>query len=151
MLRIVLIMMALTPAVHAAEPPPAWQTTGAFAAISARDAPALAQWYKDMLGFTALSEGAAPNGTRFALLRQGDNLIEIVQPPGAASAASAPGALPPGIFKLGYTVGDLDALEGALRSKRARFAHGIVQPTGNPLRSFAVFDAEGNRVQFFGR
>jgi Flp pilus assembly protein protease CpaA len=52
---------------------------------------------------------------------------------------------------LGFVVTDLNALEARLRARGVAFNHGIVRPTGNPLRTFAVRDNADNVVQLFGR
>jgi len=125
---------------------------GTFFAVSAKDAAVSATWYRDRLGFETLREGASPDGrTRFALLRRGDDLIELVQREGA----SAPPAVPDrsyelGFFKTGFWVDDLAALETRLKVSGTAFSHGIVTPPGASYQTFAVTDPDGNVVQFFG-
>jgi catechol 2,3-dioxygenase-like lactoylglutathione lyase family enzyme len=133
-----------------------WTSRGAFAAISVPDAAAAAAWYKARLGFVALREGALPNGMAVALLQRGNDLLEIVSPAPATRLAGA--AVAPserfrrdGIFKLGFIVDDLDALAARLEGDGVAFNHGIVRPEGNPYRTFAVTDPDGNTIQFFGR
>ena len=127
--------------------------TGAFAAISVPDAAATSRWYQEALGFRVLVEGASPDGRiHFALLDHDGTELEIVQRVDAAPAPAGPDAsFHHGIFKLGFVVTDLEALEARLRARGVAFNHGIVKPTGNPLRTFAVRDNAGNVVQIFGR
>jgi catechol 2,3-dioxygenase-like lactoylglutathione lyase family enzyme len=127
--------------------------TGAFFAVSARDAVATAAWYRDRLGFETLREGASPDGkTRFALLRRRDDLIEIVQRAGAiAGPALEDRSFAFGLFKVGFWVDDLAGLEAQLRGQGAAFAFGITTPPRADYQTFAVTDPDGNVVQFFGQ
>lgn len=125
---------------------------GGFAAISTPDLDRSAGWYEEMLGYQPVTRAASPDGTiRIALLRRGDHLLEIVEREGAEAPGPAPDrSLRHGIFKLGLVVPDVGGLEMEMRRKGAAFDHGLVQPAGNPWRTFAVRDPDGNRVQFFG-
>lgn len=142
--------------VQGSAPPPDWTPRGAFTAISAADARGLGRWYADMLGFQEVQAGeVAERKIVFVLFRKGDNLIEMVQLPDSAPAPAAAGGereawRARGYFKSGFWVDDLDGLEARLRTKNATFMHGIVRPQGQPWRTFAVRDPEGNIVQFFG-
>ena len=106
-----------------------------------------------MLGFETLREGTSPDASvRFALLRRGDHLIEIVQRKNAAAPAAMPDrSYEQGIFKIGFWIADLDAFAAELKHKRARLSHDIVVPPGASYRIFAVLDPESNVVQCFGR
>jgi catechol 2,3-dioxygenase-like lactoylglutathione lyase family enzyme len=105
-----------------------------------------------MLGYELLQEGASPDGSvRLLLLGRGDHLLEIVQRDGAEDPPPLPDAsYRLGIFKLGFVTCDIEALEAEMRRKGADFSHGLVQPPGNPWRTFAVRDPDGNLVQLFG-
>jgi catechol 2,3-dioxygenase-like lactoylglutathione lyase family enzyme len=146
------VLLAVAAPAQAGQASPKIELSGGFSAISTPDAERLKRWWQDRFGFELLREGVSRDGTvRFALLRSGDSLIEILQ----RKDAEAPPAVPDasyrlGIAKLGFIVGDLDTLEQRLRDSEVRFFHGIVAPSGNPWRSFAVFDPDGNFVQFFG-
>lgn len=130
-----------------------WTASGSFFALSVSDATVTATWYREKLGFEVLREGGSPDGgLRFALLRRGDHLIEVIQ----RKAATAPTAMPDrsfeqGIFKAGFWITDLDGLASELERTRTRFSHGIVVPPGADYRTFAVLDPDANVVQFFGR
>lgn len=153
-MRLLLVLFALVccSVSRGAEPEPRW--TGGFAAISTPDAGALANWYREMFGFEALQQGGSPDGKiKFALLKRGEHLLEIIQRAEAADSPAPPkdASYRRGIFKLGFVVPNLDELEASLRKKNADFSHGIVRPAGNPLRAFAVRDPDGNVVQVFGK
>jgi catechol 2,3-dioxygenase-like lactoylglutathione lyase family enzyme/ketosteroid isomerase-like protein len=136
-----------------AAPPP---RRGSFFAVSVKDAPAAARWYRERLGFETLREGVSPDGkTGFALLRRQDDLIEIVQRQGAVdppAAAAEDRSYERGLFKVGFWVGDgLAALEADLRAKGTAFEFGITTPPRADYQTFAVTDPDGNVVQFFGQ
>lgn len=145
--------LALAPA-SAFEAP---QITGAFIAISAADAPKLATWYEANLGFETLLAGQTPDGqTRYALLTLGATQIEIIErkdsrAPMPAANGKREAYRTQGYFKAGFIVNDIDALEARLKTKGAEFSRGVVQPSGNPYRTFAVYDPEGNVLQVFGK
>lgn len=130
---------------------------GGFIAIMAEDARGLATWYEENLGFRIVQEGQRDDGkSRFVLLALGSSQIEILQNPGATKPPIDDEGVraawrQQGFFKAGFVVPDLDGLETKLRGKRTAFSHGIVQPPGNPYRTFAVRDPEGNVIQFFGK
>jgi len=130
--------------------------SGGFLAVSAADAAALGAWWREMLGFEVLLQASLPeHGVEALLLTRGASLVEIMQRREAEPAQTdAHGAREAwrrhGYFKAGFFVDDLDALEADLRARGGAFEHGVVRPQGNPLRTFAVRDPEGNLVQFFG-
>src|SRR5689334_16447601 len=151
--RWVLAMMMLMFSLLGAQPrPSATASSGTFFALSVADIDASVKWYCDLLGFAILSQGASPDGsTRFALLRRNNDLVEIVQRKSAVHPPSMPDRSHEwGIFKTGFWVEDLRAMESTLREKGAVFSHGIVTPRGANYQTFAVKDPDGNIVQFFG-
>lgn len=123
----------------------------AFFALVVADAREVGDWYRNLLGFRTLLERNQPERNLVALLLERDGaMIEIVQraqgaPPGDEALFSRPG-----IAKIGFMTGDLDALQARLEAAGVRFNHRIVRPEGNPWRTFAVRDPAGNIVQFFG-
>lgn len=134
-------------------PPPA--VTGAFFALSTGNFDGLVAWYRDNLGFTVDHTVALTSGLKGALLSRPGALIEIAQLPSARSrkAVGVPddiGAVH-GIMKIGLQVSDLDALYAIARDRRLDISFAPTQPPGNPLRTFAVKDPDGNTVQFFGK
>jgi catechol-2,3-dioxygenase len=129
---------------------------GAFFALSVKDARNVAKWYREQLGFTTVVERDVPERNIVAILLQRDSsLIEIIQrtdtqpaPTGEDGKRSA--IRTQGVFKIGLTVADLQGLHDKLRAGGVQFDYHIVQPDGNPWKTFAVRDPEGNIVQFFG-
>ena len=128
-----------------------------FLALSVADLDRQLAWYRDTLGFQVYSEGVAPNGTiRFALLQQGQTLLELLQLPDAKPlGTAAPGIAGPylihGFFKSGFVVADIDAVYRRIVALGIRLAYDLGQPPNGPFRSFGIRDPEGNLLQFFGR
>ena len=56
-----------------------------------------------------------------------------------------------GILKIGFEVADLDGLYSRARERHLDVFFEPTQPAGNPLRTFALKDPDGNIVQFFGK
>jgi catechol 2,3-dioxygenase-like lactoylglutathione lyase family enzyme len=128
-----------------------------FIALSVASLDRMLPWYRDTLGFRVHSTGTAPTGNiRFALLRHGDALIELLQLPNARPRTeAAPGTAGPheihGFFKSGVVVTDIDAAYRRARERGLTIAYELGQPPNGPYRSFGVRDPEGNLLQFFGR
>jgi catechol 2,3-dioxygenase-like lactoylglutathione lyase family enzyme len=131
--------------------------SGPFIAISVANLDRMLPWYRDTLGFRVHSSGTAPNGTiRFALLRQGTALIELLQlpdakPRGEAAPTTTASHQIHGFFKSGLVVRDIDAAYRRLRDLKLTLAYELGQPPNGPYRSFGIRDPEGNLLQFFGR
>ena len=132
-------------------------SSGAFVALSVAGIDRSVAWYRDTLGFTVDTMGVAPNGvTRFALLSQGNALLELLQLPDAKPRTdAAPGTKNAyqihGFFKAGFLVADIDAAHRHLRGLGVPLAYELGRPPNGPYRSFGVRDPEGNLLQFFGR
>ncbi len=130
---------------------------GPFIALSVANIERAIGWYRDTLGMHVHDQGVAPNGTiRFALLRQGTALIEILQLPDARSRTeAAPGTTGShqihGFFKSGLVVADLDGAYRRMKNMKVPMAYDLGRAANGPYRSFGVRDPEGNLVQFFGR
>jgi catechol 2,3-dioxygenase-like lactoylglutathione lyase family enzyme len=162
-MRVLLLLCSLIAVVHMpaaparadqpAPPPPA--VTGGFFALSTGDGDRLVAWYRDNLGFTVDQSRTTPSGVKGALLSRPGALLEIGQLPSARSRAAA--GIPDGIgavhgiMKIGLLVSDLDGLYAIARERRLDISFAPTQPAGNPLRTFAVKDPDGNTVQFFGK
>ena len=134
--------------------------SGGFVALSVASLDRMLPWYHDTLGFTVYATGVAPGGApggaiRFALLQQGNALVELLQLPGARPlGAVAPGTAPAqlhGFFKSGFVVADLDAAYRRVQRLRLPLAYALGQPPNGPYRSFGLRDPEGNLLQLFGR
>jgi ketosteroid isomerase-like protein/sugar lactone lactonase YvrE/catechol 2,3-dioxygenase-like lactoylglutathione lyase family enzyme len=130
--------------------------TGPFIAVSVADLDRMLAWYRDTLGFSVHRSGISPNGQiRFALLRSGAALVELLQIPGAVPRAEAAPRTTGshqihGFFKSGLVVADIDRAYRRLQGMGVRFDYDLGRPAENPMRSFGVRDPEGNLVQFFG-
>lgn len=127
-----------------------------FVAVSVADLDRMVAWYRDSLEFTLHSQGTIPGGKiRFALLQQGNSLVEVLQLPDSRPLKeAAPGfreAQIQGFFKAGFVVEDLDRVYAAVRKKGVHINYEIVRPPDGPYRTFGIRDPEGNLIQFFGR
>lgn len=147
------LLLIAAPAIAQPAPavPPLPALRSAFFALVVADAARTADWYRGLLGFRTLTERNQPerNLVAFLLEREGA-MIEIVQRAQGAPPDDATLFSRPGIAKIGFVTSDLDALHDHLQAAGVRFNHHIVRPEGNPMRTFAVRDPEGNIVQFFG-
>jgi catechol 2,3-dioxygenase-like lactoylglutathione lyase family enzyme len=136
-------------------------TSGAFIALSVADLDKTVAWYRDELGFEVFDQGTAPNRPadqpiRFALLKTGDTLLEVLQFSGSkprleAAPFAKDSVQIQGFFKSGFVVEDIDAIYRRLQGRKVPFAYELGQPRNNPYRSFGVRDPEGNLLQFFGK
>lgn len=139
------------------ETAPQKDMNGAFIAISVEDMDRALEWYQTVLGYeiTAQGERPPPNG-KAALLRKGHHVIELQARLDAAEKHGLSGGIKNahesfGIFKLGFTVGNLDGTFADLKTKNVTFAHGVVDAHPNlGMRTFTIVDPEGNMIQFFG-
>ena len=130
--------------------------SGSLVALSTPDASAAAHWYEEKLGFHLVKEGQMGKGLRFTLLRYGDNIVELIQNPEARPLAEAvPGIRDPfeihGIFKLGFTVRNLDHVFADLKQSGVKVEFNTTQLGDLRLRAFGIRDVDGNLIQFFGK
>lgn len=128
-----------------------------FMAISVADIDAQVAWYKQTLGFEIGSQGTVPGrDIRFALLRQGAAMIELLQIPEArprsvAARDASDASRIHGFFKGGMVVEDVAGLFHRLKAQGVTFSFELGQPPGGgPYRVFGLSDPEGNLLQFFG-
>jgi catechol 2,3-dioxygenase-like lactoylglutathione lyase family enzyme len=150
------LMVAATPAA-AQSTPLLGANSGSFVALSVADIDRMTTWYRDTLGFTVYNQGQAPNNPqiRFALLHQGNSILEIIRLPDAKPFVEvAPGRAGPwlvhGSFKIGFVVEQVDSVYAHFQRQGREFAFQLSQLDG-PYRAFGIRDPEGNLVQFFGR
>lgn len=129
---------------------------GTFFALSVANAKDVAEWYCKHLGFRTLIERDLPEHKIVGMVLERErSLIEIIQrdgtqpPPEDANGKRGAFNLY-GIFKIGFAVTDLQILHDRLEAEQVAFEFHILQPAGNPWRTFGVRDPEGNIVQFFG-
>jgi catechol 2,3-dioxygenase-like lactoylglutathione lyase family enzyme len=132
------------------------EVSGSLIALSTPDASASARWYEEKLGFHPVKNGAMGENLRFALLRSGDNIVELIQNPDARPLAEAvPGVKDPfeihGIFKIGLTVRNLDLVLADLKRRRVKIEFSVTTLNDLGLRSFGIRDMDGNLIQFFGK
>lgn len=128
-----------------------------FLAISVANLDVQLAWYRDKLGFVVSSQGTLPERQiRFALLRQGAAMVELLQIPEARPRAEssrtqpADSSLVHGFFKSGMVVEDVAGLFNRLKANGVTFAFELTKPPNGPYRVFGVNDPEGNLLQFFG-
>ena len=129
------------------------ETDGAFFAISVKDLDESVNWYTKHLGFTVVSKGGNDQ-RKGALLTRPGTVLEI----GEFSSAIQRNELRTdlesheihGIFKIGFTTKDIDAMFEQLKDSDVEIFFQIVDASdGN--RTFGIKDLEGNIIQFFGK
>lgn len=131
-------------------------TPAPFLALSVANIDRLTTWYRDTLGFEVFASGVAPNGTtRYALLRQGNAMVELLQiadaKPRMVAAPGTTGAFQiHGFFKSGFVVRDIDAAHRRIQGMQLKLAYELGKPPNGPFRSFGIRDPEDNLIQFFG-
>ena len=130
--------------------------SGSFIALSTPNESRTARWYQDKLGFQMVKEGQMGKDQRFALLRFDNNILELIENPGARPLAKAvPGIKDPfevhGIFKTGFTVDKLDEVFEALERNGVKIDFHITQLNDLGVRAFGVRDIDGNLIQIFGK
>lgn len=128
---------------------------GSFFALSVADVDRIASWYVDNLGFTVDRRGQAPNApVKFAMLSRDGAVLEVLQLASAKSRADwglpAEAREVHGILKLGFIVGDVDALFAHAQARQLDVFFPLVDAKDVPMRTFGLKDPEGNIVQFFG-
>lgn len=123
-----------------------------FFALSVADAAASARWYQEALELKVLRDFQPPGTTIHVVLLKSDALmIELLQHGEAKPRTQAPEAyLVHGIFKVGFSVPDLDATVRALKAKGVTFSYEITQDPATGLRFAICKDREGNEIQIFG-
>lgn len=132
------------------------EVSGSLIALSTPDASASARWYEEKLGFRLVKDGSMGKKLRFTLLRSGDHIVELIQNPDARPLAKAvPGIQDPfelyGIFKIGFTVRNLDGVLADLKKRGVTVAFTVTALNDLGLRSFGIRDRDGNLIQFFGK
>ena len=132
------------------------EVSGSLIALSTPDASASARWYEEKLGYHPVKNGSMGKNLRFALLRSGDNIVELIQNPEARPLAkAAPGIRDPfeihGVFKIGFTVRSLDAVLADLKGRGVKIEFSVTTLNDLGMRSFGVRDIDGNLIQFFGK
>src|SRR3954466_7311243 len=131
------------PAVHLQSPQ--------FFALSVADAATEARWYQEILGLKVLRDFRPPGTAIHVVLLQSDAVrVERLQHGDAKPLAQAPDRyLVHGLFKVGFTVPDLDATVRALKAKGVAFPYDLTKDPATGLRFAICKDAEGNEIQIF--
>jgi catechol 2,3-dioxygenase-like lactoylglutathione lyase family enzyme len=131
--------------------------TGAFFALSVGDVDASAKWYQETLGLHSVRNSRSPDGRARTVLLEGFGLIvELVQHADAQPLAKAAAGIVDayrvhGIFKIGITVADFDAVYRRVKARGVSIRADVFSDQALGLRSVIVRDADGNLIQFFGR
>lgn len=128
-------------------------TDAAFHAISVRDIERSVAWYENHLGFSVTSEGSNEQ-RKGALLSRAGAILEIAEFEDAKSLGQLHAGIEShevfGIFKLGFTVPDIESEFQRLQEAGVDIFFPIVD-TSDGNRTFAVRDVDGNIIQFLGR
>ncbi len=130
---------------------------GTFLALSVANLDTMTAGYRDSLGFKLFSTSGNPErGMRFAILKCGDALVELLQAEDARPrSVLAPGTNDAyqihGFFKSGFVVKNIDSTYQRIQSMGIRLAYKLVAPSDGPYRTFGIRDPEGNLLQFFGK
>jgi len=130
----------------------AGQSPAPSLALSVADLDRELAWYRDVMGFRVYSQGRLTDRIQYALLLQGNVLLELLQVDGAHPRR--PAATDPsqtlGFFKGGLVVADIERLYRALQARGAVFLFPLSRPPIGPYRAFGIRDPEGNILQFLG-
>jgi catechol 2,3-dioxygenase-like lactoylglutathione lyase family enzyme len=134
---------------------PAFQTAGAFFAVSVPDLDASARWYTEKLGLRVAFE-PPPGDMTVKVLEGGGLIVELLH----TAAASPQLTLPPGgthgtqvhgIFKAGIVVADFERTLAVLRARGVAIAIGPFPARDGQRANFIIRDNAGNLLQVFGR
>ena len=133
-----------------------WHPTGeAFLAVVVSDVAAGETWYTRRFGLERLRAVDEPDGLyRIRLLRGAGLVVELIEDrraldPAELRTEGRERAPIRGLFKVGVTVRELDALYEAFRELGDEVRGPGVEDPGLGRRTFVVLDPFGNRLQFF--
>jgi catechol 2,3-dioxygenase-like lactoylglutathione lyase family enzyme len=155
-----LVFLAAHPlAAHAQASPditPAFQSTGAFFALSVADREASANWYTAKLGLKIVMRPPKADGAAVVILEGGGLIVELVELDKAAPlsqvAPSVTGApFVHGIFKAGIIVEDFNETLAVLKSRGVDIAFGPFPARDAQRANVIIRDNAGNLIQLFGR
>lgn len=118
-----------------------------FFAVKVSDADTAARWYAETLDLSEVNR-IDDEGGRFAIrLLAGPGLaVEVIQQVGASAAGEGPTL---GLFKVGFSVDDIEAFHALLRRRSVDVDERIFTDVALGARSFVFRDLEGNRIQVF--
>ena len=105
------------------------------------------QWYVDMLGFKVVNRATRPNGMKGAELDLDGFGIGLVQTAGAQEAAAEPARppRPPYWVHMVFSVPNPDDAFNRLKARGAKVT--TRQAAAGPIRTFLLFDSEGNEIE----
>lgn len=156
-MRKILLLLCLLPAAafaQSTQPTVAFQTSGAFIALSVEDLEASTNWYVEKLGLRVVKRPPPHEGTTVAILEGGGLIVELIDHPAAKSLNAAANIshnfLVHGIFKSGIIVTNYDAVLATLRERGIPIAMGPFPAQDGLRANFIIRDNSGNFLQFFG-
>ena len=135
---------------------PVFTTTGAFFALSVRDASASAKWYAEKLGLKVVMNLPKADKTAVIVLEGGGLIVELIQHDDALPLRkAAPSVNDPmyvhGITKVGIIVDDLDQTLKRLKERQVSVAYGPFPKSAEQRANLIIMDNAGNMIQFFGK
>lgn len=122
-----------------------------FAAI-VKDLDTSIAWYSQVLGFTVVNRTTLANrGTDVANLENGKNRLELIQIETSLSPASVLESKQKmqGLFKIGFSVNDIESYIAILRSINPYFDERVVTDPVSGKSTIVFKDPDGNRIQLF--
>ena len=155
MIRSATLVALATPFSASAQSRPAFETRGAFFALSVADLDASTRWYSEKLGLSVVMRPPKQDKSAVAVLEGGGLIVELLQRDDATSLRqAAPLATASyhvhGIFKAGVIVDDLNATLTALRARGVEIVMGPFPASKEQRANAIIRDNAGNLIQFFG-
>lgn len=126
--------------------------TSNFFAVIVRDLDTSIDWYSKVLGFTVVNRNTLSNrGTDVANLENGKNRLELIQLETSLSPFSVLESKQKmqGLFKIGFSVDDIESYIATLRSINPDFDERVVTDPVSEKSTIVFKDPDGNRVQLF--
>jgi catechol 2,3-dioxygenase-like lactoylglutathione lyase family enzyme len=139
-----------------AENTPAFETCGAFFALSVADLKASTDWYREKFGMKVTMQSPKQDGNQAVVLEGGGLMVELIrrdaaQPLAKLTNGMKDNTLVYGFFKAGVVVDDLEKTLAALKARGVEVAMGPFPAKDNVLANVIVRDNAGNLIQFFGK
>lgn len=131
--------------------------TPSFAAIYVSNIDSSVTWYKQVFNLTQRNRtDNAERGFKQVVLINDIMMLELVElkksiRPDSLLRSYPRGTWTQGVYKIGFTVDDMDAAHKELTAKNVKFFGKMVTDPVNNKRTFLVTDPDGNLVQFFER
>jgi catechol 2,3-dioxygenase-like lactoylglutathione lyase family enzyme len=110
---------------------------------SAVDLDRAVKWYVQMLGFKVIERGSRQNGAfQFAEMKAGTYGVALIQLRTPSPVSESVANTPRWIHQV-FSVADPDKVYKILMKRGAK----ITTAEGDPVRSFLVYDTEGNEIE----